>query len=265
MADPNSDFLLDSRISLLTEFKTALQKQFHNDYTEEHESELKSFINRNLVVVKNAIRDAGTQKRITIAPPPAVGGLVIQNADPFDDPFGTYWGFSVIPTAIDSIEQAIGVYEHMKSEVSVESSNLKAEAQIDIQMVRNYAFVAMPMDPNNPELDAVLDAIKEGAARCGVQAERIDEPASNERITDRILESIRKAEYVIVDLTHAKPNVYYEAGYAHGLGKIPIYPAKEGTKLEFDLKDYPVIFFRNMKQLTYRSLILEVHFQELEV
>jgi nucleoside 2-deoxyribosyltransferase len=166
-----------------------------------------------------------------------VGGLVIQNADPFDDPFGTYWGFSVIPTAIDSIEQAIGVYEHMKSEASVESASLKSKAQLDIQMVRNYAFVAMPMDSNNPELDDVLDAIKEGAARCGIQAERIDEPASNERITDRILESIRKAEYVIVDLTHVKPNVYYEAGYAHGLGKIPIYLAKEGTKLEFDLKD----------------------------
>jgi len=25
--------------------------------------------------------------------------------------------------------------------------------------------------------------------------------------------------------------------------------AKESTKLEFDLKDYPVIFFREMKQL----------------
>jgi hypothetical protein len=27
-----------------------------------------------------------------------------------------------------------------------------------------------------------------------------------------------------------------EAGYAHALGKIPIYVAREGTKLEFDLK-----------------------------
>ena len=85
--------------------------------------------------------------------------------------------------------------------------------------------------------------------RCGLQAERVDEVQSNERITDRILESIRRAEYVVADLTGARPNVFYEAGYAQGLGKIPIYIARAGTKLEFDLKDYPVIFFSGMRQL----------------
>lgn len=115
-----------------------------------------------------------------------------------------------------------------------------------------YAFVAMPMDPNDPQLDDVLDAIKEACKRCGITAERVDEPESNERITDRILESIRRAEYVIVDLTNSKPNVYYEAGYAQGYDKTPIYIAREGTRLGFDLKDYPVIFFRNLKELKER-------------
>ena len=105
------------------------------------------------------------------------------------------------------------------------------------------------MDQEDPALVDVLEAVKEAALKCGVQAERIDEPQSNERITDRIIESIQRAEYVIVDLSNSKPNVYFEAGYAHGLGKIPIYFAKHGTKLEFDLKDYPVLFFRNLKEL----------------
>jgi hypothetical protein len=40
------------------------------------------------------------------------------------------------------------------------------------------------------------------------------------------------------------------AGYAHGLSKIlPIYVARENTPIHFDIKDYPVIFFRNMKEL----------------
>jgi hypothetical protein len=131
MVNPNSDLLLDSRISLLTEFKIALQNWFNRDYPKECEPELRSFINRKLVAVKNAVRDAGTQKRITVPPPLAVGGLVIQNADPFDDPFGSYWGFSVIPAAIDSIEQAIGVYEHMKSETGL--VRLSSREAIDIE------------------------------------------------------------------------------------------------------------------------------------
>jgi len=86
-----------------------------------------------------------------------------------------------------------------------------------------YAFIAMPMDPEDHALIDVLDAVKESARRCGVHAERIDEPQSNERITDRILESIQRAEYVIVDLTDSRPNVFFEAGYAHGIGKIEAY------------------------------------------
>jgi len=63
------------------------------------------------------------------------------------------------------------------------------------------------------------------------------------------LESIRKAEFVIVDLTEERPNVFFEAGYAHGIGKLPIYIARDGTDIHFDVKDYPVIMFRNMKEL----------------
>ena len=111
------------------------------------------------------------------------------------------------------------------------------------------AFVAMSMDPENPQLEDVLDAIKNGARECGVVAERIDEQTSNERITDRMIEAIRRAEFVIVDLTYAKPNVYYEAGYAQGFGKTPIYVASKSTAIHFDVRDYPVVFFANMKGL----------------
>ncbi|WDN90877.1 hypothetical protein BuS5_03848 [Desulfosarcina sp. BuS5] len=113
----------------------------------------------------------------------------------------------------------------------------------------SYAFIAMPIDPDDHQLIDVLDAIKEAAKKCDIHAERIDEPQSNERITDRILESISRAGYIIVDLTHSRPNVFFEAGYAHGLGKIPIYIARQGSKLEFDLKDYPVLFFKNLREL----------------
>jgi hypothetical protein len=114
---------------------------------------------------------------------------------------------------------------------------------------KGYAFIVMAINPDNHELADVLDSIKTVAKQCGIHAERVDEVQTNERITDRILESIKKAEFVIVDLTHSRPNVFYEAGYAQGLNKTPIYIAKDGTHLEFDLKDYPVIFFKNMRGL----------------
>jgi hypothetical protein len=54
---------------------------------------------------------------------------------------------------------------------------------------------------------------------------------------------------VIADLAGVRPNVFYEAGYAQGLRETPIYIARKGTRLEFELKDYPIIFFEGMKEL----------------
>lgn len=114
---------------------------------------------------------------------------------------------------------------------------------------KGFAFIAMAMSPDDPRLDDVLDAIKEGATKCGITAERVDEAQSNERITDRMLDSIFEAEFVVVDLSRPRPNVYYEAGFAQGLGKTPVYLAEEGTEIPFDLKDYPVLFYPNMRGL----------------
>ncbi len=119
----------------------------------------------------------------------------------------------------------------------------------DCAIRKDYAFIAMSMDPRDPQLDDILDAIKDGASNCGIAAERVDEEQTNEPITDRMLDSISEAEFVVVDLTQSRPNVYYEAGFAQGLGKTPVYVAKEGTPIHFDLKDYPVIFYPNMRTL----------------
>lgn len=114
---------------------------------------------------------------------------------------------------------------------------------------KGYVFVAMPMAGNNPEYEDVLGSIKRSALECGLRAERVDELQSNERITDNLLNCILKAEYVVADLTNLRPNVFYEAGFAFGTGIVPIYIARNGTNLEFDLKDYPVIFFANCSEL----------------
>ena len=195
--------------------------------------------------MRREVMEAGCLHTVTITPPATVGGLIMRNVDPFDMVFHPPYGMSMVPMVVDMIDQTIGVLRAGPPEPATE----KPKIQIDADLQKGYAFIAMPIALNDTQGEDVLDAIKEAANRCGIHAERVDEPQSNERITDRILESIRKAEYVIVDLTGSRPNVFYEAGYAQGLRKTPIYVAREGTKLEFDLKDYPIIFFRGMKEL----------------
>jgi transcription antitermination factor NusG len=227
------------RVTLLEEFESDL---LH--WQETGDPATRSRINRRIVAVRREVVEARCLRTVTIGPPPAIGGFVMRNADPFDLMLDPPYGIDLITMVVDMVEQTIGVLK--SGPHPVEES---AVVEVDQDVQPGYVFVAMPMDDDDPSLVDVLDAIKEGAKRCGLTAERVDEPPSNDRITDRILESIRKAEYVVADLTDCRPNVFYEAGFAQGLGKTPVYVARKGTPLEFDLKDYPVIFFENMKSL----------------
>jgi hypothetical protein len=228
------------KIARLEEYKSKVLL-----WEETYEKETRSYLNQNRTWVQREVIEAGCFHTLTISPPPAVGGLIMRNVDPFTMMFDPPYLMNLTDVVIDMLDQTIGVLMSSPQELQPDQPKI----QIDADIQKGFAFIAMPIDPSDPLLEDVLDSIKEATNRCGIHAERVDEPPSNERISDRILESIRKAEYVIVDLTGSRPNVFYEAGYAQGLNKTPIYIAREGTKLEFDLKDYPIIFFRNMKEL----------------
>ena len=236
---------LEEKIQRLDEFKQSVLNWSASYQDQDRQKELRSFINQNMIWVRLEVIEARCFRTVSISPQPLIGGLAIQNADAFSMLFDAPYGMSMVDTVIDMIDQTIGVLKNSAKEQTVKDG----EPIVELNIQQNYAFIAMAIDPDNPELEDRLNAIKEGATRCGIQAERVDEVQSNERITDRILESIKKAEFVIVDITNSKPNVFYEAGYAQGIGKIPIFIGKEGTKIEFDVQDYPVILFKNMTQL----------------
>ena len=70
---------------------------------------IRSFINRNVEEVREIVRLAGCRMTMTISPPPAVGGLVMQGVDPFDYIFDSVYLTSLQGQVKDMLDQTIGV------------------------------------------------------------------------------------------------------------------------------------------------------------
>jgi nucleoside 2-deoxyribosyltransferase len=60
---------------------------------------------------------------------------------------------------------------------------------------------------------------------------------------DDILESIRKADVVLADLTGKNANVFYEVGICHALGKPVLLLAQSIEDVPFDLRHRRVLLY----------------------
>ncbi len=65
---------------------------------------------------------------------------------------------------------------------------------------------------------------------------RIDLSEHNEKICDRILAEIRKSSLVVADFTGQRSGVFFEAGFALGLG-IPVIWCCKDTDVEMRIED----------------------------
>lgn len=83
-------------------------------------------------------------------------------------------------------------------------------------------FIASAFD--HADVDAIFNkAITPVLSELKIKKLRVDRIEHNDDIDDKIFSLIKDCDLCIADLTYARPSVYYEAGFASGLGKPVIY------------------------------------------
>lgn len=88
------------------------------------------------------------------------------------------------------------------------------------------AFMAMKFGDEN--LDRIFnDCFVPAVKKTGFSLERVDTNPEAGLIDDKIRVDIRNSRFIIADLTDENRGVYWEAGYAEGLGKPVIYTCKK--------------------------------------
>jgi hypothetical protein len=123
----------------------------------------------------------------------------------------------------------------------------------------NQAFVAMWFHADmKPAFD---DGFARALLDTGHQPYRVDLAAHNNKIDDQIVAEIRRSKLVIVDTTGARPNAYFEAGFALGLGIPVIWCCSDSPRapgltsgtwtdnLPFDIRQHAFTFWSNPADL----------------
>lgn len=126
------------------------------------------------------------------------------------------------------------------------------------------AFVAMRI--GDAQTDSLFEkAIRPALRAVGTTAIRIDRVEYNDDIDDRIIKEIDRADIVVADLTFARPSVYFEGGYAAGLGKPVIYTARRdhlkdkdddplgNLRVHFDLQMKNIIDWSDPQNAAFRE------------
>lgn len=111
------------------------------------------------------------------------------------------------------------------------------------------AFVAMWFQ------ESMKDAYNAGFAKAitdaGYEPLRIDRKEYEGKIDDEIIAEIRRSAFLIADFTGHRGGVYYEAGFAHGLGKRVIFTCNSDdlANLHFDVRQYNTIVWNTPSEI----------------
>lgn len=105
--------------------------------------------------------------------------------------------------------------------------------------------LASAMMPFDVGFATVYDSIRQAAESAGLRCRRADDIWENAAIIQDVVALIDRSRVVICDCTGRNPNVFYEAGIAHTLGREVILITQNEHDIPFDLRHLRYVRYLN--------------------
>jgi hypothetical protein len=113
------------------------------------------------------------------------------------------------------------------------------------------------MMPFEPSFDAVHEAIRAACGKSGLDCRRVDSMWEDTTFMQDVFALIYQASIVVVDFTGRNPNVFYETGIAHTLGKHVVPITQNHGDVPADLRHHRYLrYLPNTEGLTELTLKL---------
>lgn len=125
----------------------------------------------------------------------------------------------------------------------------------------NLVAVMMPFDK---AYDDVYAAIRAAAKSVRLKCQRADDIWDEDVVLQDVVNLICKARVVVCDLTDKNPNVFYEMGIAHSLGKDVVMLTQNKGDVPFDVQQRRHLrYLHNTEGLTRMGEALSSRFEKL--
>lgn len=111
------------------------------------------------------------------------------------------------------------------------------------------------MMPFDAAFDDVYDSIRRAAENVGLRCRRADDIWENVAVIQDVVSLIDRSRIVVCDCTSRNPNVFYEAGIAHTLGRDLILITQNENDIPFDLRHHR--YFRYLNNAEGRGALTE--------
>ena len=134
-------------------------------------------------------------------------------------------------------------HEAGSARVDVQTFFGTGQADHDERAVDTSLVTAMM--PFRPDFDDVREAMRRACADTGRTFKAADDIWESSVLIEDVINLIFKSCIVIVDFTGKNPNVFYETGVAHALGKEVIPITQSIDDVPFDLKHHRVLCYDN--------------------
>lgn len=112
------------------------------------------------------------------------------------------------------------------------------------------------LSTNFRTLNPVREALEMISGRLNIELFQADYFNIEEQIVPQIIETIKKSDVVVADISNENPNIYYEVGIAHSLGKPVILVSQTNNFNRFSLLSYRFYNYeidpKGIKNLSFR-------------
>lgn len=148
----------------------------------------------------------------------------------------------------------------VKEESVLDYDNFLKQFGIPKDTIKIKENSAIFLSPFNEQGNQLFKACQSILAEVGIFLQRTDNLVDKDDILMNIISLLVQSELVIVNIDGRNPNVYYELGIAHAIGKKTILLSKTKfsyTDIGFDIRQKRIIMYENTEDLE-RQLLSEI-------